>query len=364
MRVLIVDDSLDKISALSKVIYEITPSAHIETCENITNAILCLTESEFFNLVVIDLFLPLRSSEEPKKDGGEKLLNEIYRKKQILKIPNYIIGFSQYEDISSFSPIWTVIKYCPNNSSQWKNSFKMLLNHINSTEFVEISDENILPSIFVEGLTDQFYLREAIDLFFKEYSNKLNVISQKNAGANWVANQIPIWAMKLQKGTDGRYIKALGVLDSDEAGNIAKANIEKRNLTDNEKQCCGLYQLKPSFNLDVLEFYQNKCKIEIEIESLFPLYILEYAESQDWLEFRTPTFIEPPNDWKQHEETSIQYISKKNISSEKILYLKKVKMEKKMAFCKYVESLDNKELVYQNFKILIEELLKKMEVLS
>lgn len=365
MRVLIVDDSIEKISALSKEIYEIVPHAHIETCENITNAILCLSESNFFNLAVIDLFLPFRSNEVPKKNGGEILLNEIYRKKQTLKIPNYIIGFSQYEDdATSFSPIWNVIKYCSNNSSQWKNSFKTLINHIHSTEFVNMSDDNILPSVFVEGLTDQFYLREAIEVFYKDYEKELNVISQKNAGANWVANQIPIWAMKLQKDQEGKYIKAIGLLDSDEAGNIAKINIEKRNLTDNEKQCCGLYQLKPNFNLDILEFYKNKCKIELEIESLFPLFILEYAESQNWLEFRTQTFIEPPSDWKQHEETSIQYISKKNISDAKLLYLKKVKIEKKMAFCKYVESLDNKELVYQNFKILIEELLRKIEVLS
>lgn len=364
MRVLIVDDSLDKISELSKVIYEIDPQAHIETCENISNAILCLTEGGFFNLAVIDLFLPLRKNEEPKKNGGEKLLNEIYRKKQTLKIPNYIIGFSQYEEnSSSFSPIWNVIRYCANNSTNWKNSLKTLLNHIDSTKFVQILDEIVLPTIFVEGLTDQYYIKQAIEIFFADSLDRVKVISQKNAGANWVANQIPIWAMKLQKDIGGSYIKAIGLLDSDEAGNIAKSNIENRNLTDNEKQCCTLYQIKPNYNLDILEFYQKKCKIEIEIESLFPLNILNYAESNNWLEHRSKTFIEAPTDWKQHKETSIQYICKKDIPIEKQLYLKKVKMDKKIAFYNYVNSLKDKESVYINFKPLVNDLLKKIQVL-
>lgn len=365
MRVLIVDDSLEKISELSKLIYEITPNANIQTSENITNAVICLTDSDCFNLAVIDLFLPLRNNEVPKKDGGKILLNEIYRKKQVLKIPNFIVGFSQYEENSSeFSTIWNVIKYCNNNSTQWKNSFKTLLNHIDSTEFIQISNENVLPSIFVEGLTDQYYIKKAIELFFKDSLDKVKVISQKNAGANWVANQIPIWAMKLQKDLSGKYIKAIGLLDSDDAGNIARVNIESRNLSDNEKQCCGLYQIKPSWNLDVLEFYQNKCKIEMEIESLFTLDILKYAESQGWLEYRTKTFIEAPFDWKQHEQTSIQYISEKDIPEEKFLYLKKVKIDKKVAFSKYIESLENKELIFINFKPLVEELLKKTDVLN
>lgn len=365
MRVLIVDDSLDKISELSKVIYEIDSAAHIETCENISNAIICLTEGDFFNLAIIDLFLPLRNNDEPKENGGQKLLNEIYRKKEILKVPNYIIGFSQYEDnASKFSTIWNVIKYCSNNSSQWKNSFRTLLNHINSTELIKTNIESLKPTIFVEGLTDQYYLKQAIEIFFNELSDKVNIVSQKNAGANWVANQIPIWAMRLQKDREGKYIKAVGLLDSDEAGNIARSNIESRNLSDSEKQCCSLYQIKPNCNIDILEFYKNKCKIEIEIESLFPLEILKHAESQGWLEYRAKTFIEDPNDWKQHEETSLQYIAKRDISIEKNLYLKKVKMEKKVSFSKYIQQLENKESLFGNFKILVEELLKKIDLLS
>ncbi len=364
MRVLIIDDSIDKITELSKLIYEIVPTAHIETSESITNAISLLMEADFFNLAVIDLFLPLRNNEEPQKDGGKKLLNEIYRKKGTIKTPNYIVGFSQYDENDfEFSSIWNTIKYS-NNSTKWKNSFSILLNHIKSTKFVNNFEEIILPTIFVEGLTDQYYIQKTIQLFYNEYYDKVNILSQKNAGANWVANQIPIWAMKLQKDGVGNYIKSIGLLDSDEAGNIAKSNIEKRNLTENEKQCCGLFQIKPNCNSDILNFYQNKCRIEIEIESLFTIDVLKYAESQKWLEYRSKTFIEAPSDWKQHEQTSLQYISEKDISEENLLYLKKVKMDKKVAFSRYIDSLENKELIFINFKPLVEELLRKIEVLS
>lgn len=365
MRVLIVDDSLDKISELSKVIYEIDPNAHIETCENISNAILCLTEGDFFNLAVIDLFLPLRNNDKPKEDGGQKLLSEIYRKKGTLKVPNYIVGFSQYEDnTSKFSTIWNVIKYCSNNSSQWKNSFRTLLNHINSTELIKINIENIKPTIFVEGLTDLYYLKQTIEIFFNELSDKVNIVSQKNAGANWVANQIPIWAMRLQKDQEDKYVKAVGLLDSDEAGNKAKRKVDQRNLTENEKECCSYFQLKPNYNKQVVEFYKKGCQIEIEIESLFPTYILDYAESKGWLEHRTPTFIEPPTDWKQHENNSIEYISKKNISNDALIFLKKVKAKNKEDFKKYIESVSSDENTFLNFKPLIEDLFKKIKILK
>lgn len=72
MRVLIVDDSLDKITALSELINELVPNVLIETAENISNAITLLHKEEIYNLAVIDLFLPIRSGEAPIHNGGGK----------------------------------------------------------------------------------------------------------------------------------------------------------------------------------------------------------------------------------------------------------------------------------------------------
>ncbi|SMC33639.1 response regulator [Moheibacter sediminis] len=361
MKILIVDDSIEKISELTFLIYKAIPNAIIETAENILNAI-DLVKLKNYNLAVVDLVLPLRQDGELRQDGGNFFINEIYRKKE-LQIPNYIVGITQHENESlTFSSIWKVIQFrydCEN----WKNEFNLLLNHIVNTNFESNSIEatSVKPSIFTEGLTDKTYIEEAIDLFYPEKKDFLHIISQKNAGANWVANQVPIWAMKLQM-LDGVYIKAIGLLDSDEAGNIARKKIEERNLTDNEKRCCSIYQLKPSYSEEILKYYKLGCKIEIEIESLFPTKILKLADDKGWLEYRVPTFVEAPKDWIQHEETTLQYIERKNNADLNPLYLKKVKISNKDDFRKLIQAFDCKHEVYSNFKILLDDLFKELAI--
>ena len=365
MRILIVDDSIDKITELSKLILAVFEEAYIETSENITNTMLTLNQDERFNLIIIDLLLPLRTHEMPKKDGGKQLLNDIYRKKDSIKIPDYIVGITQSEETNlEFSNIWSVLRFS-HTSGEWRLAFSQLLNHIKYTQnFAHQTNSDNLPTIFVEGLTDKFYLEKALEIFFSEHITKLKIISQKNAGANWVATQIPLWAMRLQTNDKGDYIKALGLLDSDEAGNTAKLNIDKRNLTENEKKCCGIYQLRPNHNPELIIFFQNKCKIEIEIESLFSTAIMKFADEKGWMEYRAQTFTEAPNDWRQHEETSIQYITRKEIPTDNLVYIKKIRLEKKQTFCKYVGELENEKETFKNFKPLLGELLTKLNILK
>lgn len=356
MRILIVDDNIEKISELSSLIYSIKPKAFIETAENVVNAVELFSKNPY-NLAVIDLLLPIKKNDLPKKEGGKFLLDELNRKDTLIK-PNYILGFTQHNEEIEFSNIWKIIQY--NSSSLWKNSFLEMIRHIDKSKIFEDKIEIIKPTIFTEGLTDKYYLEESFKLFSNIDINEFSVKSQKNAGANWVANQVPIWAMGLKTNSNNEYIKAIGLLDSDEAGNIAKQKIDNRNLSDNEKKCCHIFQLSASYNPDVTEFFKNKCKIEIEIETLFDNDILLYADKQGWLEFRTNTFIQAPNDWKQHEETTLQYIQRKNIPEKFHVYLKKVKFDCKEKFSQYIKSLPNKNEVFKNFKPLVEDIEKKI----
>lgn len=356
MRILIVDDNIEKISDLSSLIYSINPEAFIETAENVINAIELFSKNPY-NLAVIDLLLPIKKDDLPKKEGGKFLLEELNRKDNLIK-PNYILGFTQHDGEIEFSNIWKTIRY--NSSSLWKISVSEMVRHIDKSKIVEDKVEIIKPTIFVEGLTDKYYLEESFKLFSSININEINIKSQKNAGANWVSNQVPIWAMGLKMNSKKEYIKAIGLLDSDEAGNIAKQKIDNRNLSENEKRCSGIFQLSASYNPDVTEFFKKKCKIEIEIETLFDSEILLYADKQGWLEHRTNTFVQPPNDWKQHEETSLQYIERKNIPQNFHIYLKKVKIDCKTKFSQYIKSLQNKREVFKNFKPLIEDLSNKI----
>jgi hypothetical protein len=362
MKVLIIDDSIDKIANLTELINTLPFKFSIDNTETITNAILLFKENKY-DVAIIDLHLPLRIGENPNPNGGKLLLEEVYRKKDVLNIPKYILGFSQYnEGIKDFSAIWKVIKYEPSNS-EWKNSILQLFKHVVSLpNGNSIIEEEVLPTIIVEGLTDLDFINTSIELFFPEIKKKLFVKSQSNAGANWVANQIVIWSLQNFKDTNGINIKSIGLLDSDEAGSLAKKVINERLKSQNEQNSFKIIQILPKYNPELLKFYKEKCKIELEIESLFPIEILEYADSKNWLEYRNQTFISPPSDWEQHSQTSSQYIISKGISEKQLLYTKKVKLSKKMDFSKYVLSLDDKNNTFRNFKLLIKDLILNLEI--
>jgi len=361
MRVLIVDDSIHKIDDLSKYINDIYPLTLIDTAESISNALQIINEKEFvYNLIVIDQYLPIRNGEIPTPDGGQKLLFEINRTLNS-KIPNYVLGFSQYDDSDiNFSNIWKVITYKP-DTSDWKDSFLEILKHISNTKFIEKPLE-IIPTVFLEGLTDKFYLTEAMKIYFPDKLEKLNFVSQKCAGANWVASQLVVWSHTMSKNESGDYIKCIGLFDNDEAGKKAKTSLETKIISENQKKTCKAFLLKPKYNNDILEFYKKGCQIEIEIESLFNREILELANSKNLLEYRNPTFIENPKDWKQHEITSIDYIKMQEIKIDNLIYLKKVKKIKKEDFQKIIfQEKENSDLMI-NFRFLLEDILTELNI--
>lgn len=362
MKVLIIDDSIDKISKLTEVISTLSFKCSIDNTETISNAILLLKEN-LYDIAIVDLHLPLRVGDEPISNGGKQLLEEIYRKNGILCVPKYILGFSQYDDeIKEFSPIWNVIRYSPSDT-EWKSSILYLFKHVFYTSKNDIVlPKEILPTVIVEGVTDLNFINTSIDLFFPTKKEKFILKSQSNAGANWVANQVVIWSLQGFKDDKGVNIKSIGLLDSDEAGNLAKKVINERLKSQNEQKAFKIVQILPKYNKEILKFYREKCKIELEIESLFPMEVLEYADSQNWLEHRNQTFVENPNDWEQHSQTSSQYMLSKGISENQLLYTKKVKIGKKIEFSKYVLGIEDKKATFKNFELLVKELISALEI--
>lgn len=367
MRILIVDDSIDKISELTKLINETQPDANIETAGNISNAISLFQNEDTYNLAVIDISLPLRKDQQILKNGGELLLKELYRKSETLKTPNFIIGFTQFEDAlqSDFSSIWQIIKF-DYNSDKWKLTFKQLLFHINNTNFKISEAKKNKPVVYVEGITDLNYLNIGIDLFFPKYKDLIDIKSQKNAGANWVASQVAIWAISKAKNESGDYLMSIGLLDADEAGNKAKKDLFDRIKTENEQKCFKVLNINQKYNHELINFYRKGCKIEVEVESLFPITTIIHAEEQGWLEHRSSSFIENPKGWKQHEETSLNYMKNLGFNNSQSLYIKKVKKLNKQDFSTYVLNLDKKlrEEIFANFKLLIKDILIECKILN
>lgn len=366
MKILIVDDSLNKLSDVSKVLIDTGKKVEIKTVEDIQGALAFLIENSV-DFLILDLFLPFRKGKNEKilPNGGSFLLNEINRKKDSIILPKYIIGLSQYHDQSTnFSDIWQVIEYSPSHT-KWSNTLKSYVLHIE--KILSQQDDNkensrIVPTLYVEGLTDVDILTRVVELHFPNYKDKFSIVSQKNAGANWVAQQLIIWGHQLNRDANDKLIKAIGLFDSDEAGIKAKKDVNNKLTSLNQLESIKTNNILPKYSMNLLEYYKRGLKIEIEIESLLPTEFLIYADKKGWLEYRAPLFIEPPKDLDQMSETVPEFLERIEFPNDLSIYLKKVKLSKKEKFAKeiIIQSKHTPSLL-DNFKTLISDVISSFQ---
>lgn len=117
IRILILDDTEIKISRIKSVITDncSIPNENIDVAKSI-NAGRKLLCSNDYDLLLLDLVLPLNDDEEPDKEEGPKFIDEIYTNGRI-NIPNQIIGLTQYDDFYSDlkerfeDKVWFLLKY-------------------------------------------------------------------------------------------------------------------------------------------------------------------------------------------------------------------------------------------------------------
>lgn len=365
MRVLIVDDSLDKLAEVSKTIISKNKSTSIfiDTVEDIQTALQFLQKNEI-DLLILDQYLPQRKEEKEKiiTNGGKILLQEIERKGDKIITPRYIVGLTQhYEEKIDFSPVWALLKYSP-SETQWSNNLSKIISHIinvNNKRPETNNNSEFKPTIFLEGLTDLFLFEKVIDFFHSDIKNMISLKSQNNAGANWVAQQMVIWGHMLPKTDNNESIKAVGLFDADEAGLKAKNDMTQKLTSQNQQKNCKSFQLQPKHVKNLVEFYKIGIKVEIEIESLLPIEILKIADENGWLEYRNPMFIESPKDWNPVEETIPNFLTRKEISEDYTVFLKKTKLKYKKRFNQFVlaQSEKNPEIL-NNISLVFEELKK------
>lgn len=127
VRVLIVDDDEAKQSRVSRVLCDAIGQDNIALCSASTTADAATElEQNDFDLLVLDMNLPLRTGDPPRKDGGIRLLRSIIRGGPRLRRPQHIIGLTAYDDlVESFSAefqseSWLLLKYL-NDSVDWED---------------------------------------------------------------------------------------------------------------------------------------------------------------------------------------------------------------------------------------------------
>lgn len=133
LNILIIDDNPIKIKALRTLIELIPEVTLLETSTNIISAKKQLSE-KYFDLLILDLGLPLRDGDDAYPENGVNFLDDINKQRRLLK-PFHIIGFSAFDDyISKFKntfedELWTLIKY-DEKSSNWERQIKNKIDYL------------------------------------------------------------------------------------------------------------------------------------------------------------------------------------------------------------------------------------------
>lgn len=365
LNILIVDDSNDKIADIVSVISEIPEKVNIDTVIDVISAQLKTKEIKY-DLMIVDLMLPFRKGDEPTKDGGKILLSEIERQKGLLS-PKYIIGMTQYSSyLDNFSELWKCLLYSP-SESMWRDTLKRLIKHIIISNDAEISqDDDVKPTLFVEGESDKEIILAALSIFKPERHEKIKVKTSKSAGAKWVSNQIIAWAHLLQKNTDS-YVQAIGLFDGDQAGIDAKQEINRIiKPSSAQAKTYSTLSLSPTYAKEIRKLYQNGVIIPITLEEMFNPSYWQVANLKGWLEKRNQSDItlKDPKNWDKLNMSLLEHLKGLGLSEEEEIYLNKFKLESKEDFCKYILALpdDEKKLSLHNFEDLVNEICLKLKV--
>ena len=130
MTILIVDDTDEKITQIEKVILEMFSDSEIiiHKASNNANAAQVLLSLKQIDLMILDLNLPIRNGEAPKRNAGKLLLKEIIRRQELTK-PNSIIGLTAHEDIKAIfdenfnKEGWVIAHYNPKYTN-WEETIK------------------------------------------------------------------------------------------------------------------------------------------------------------------------------------------------------------------------------------------------
>jgi len=123
VKILIADDDSGKIKHLRDVLDRIPEIQSYDVSQDVISAKKYLSRGHY-DLLILDLNLPLRAGDDPKAENGINFLNDISRESKLAK-PFHIIGLTAFEELKdkfakNFSDdLWALIKYESNNN-KWE----------------------------------------------------------------------------------------------------------------------------------------------------------------------------------------------------------------------------------------------------
>lgn len=135
LTILVVDDNPDKLRRITNVIADtLTVGTYeLDSAETVFEGGAKLKRRSY-DLMVIDVQLPMRQNEEPRKDGGIELLRQI-RARREYNVPHHVVGLTAYDDsIASMSDYfeeytWVLLHY-KQACDQWAVRLTHILEHV------------------------------------------------------------------------------------------------------------------------------------------------------------------------------------------------------------------------------------------
>lgn len=360
MKILIVDDSNAKIADIVGLIREVSHTFEVDTSTDCISTVSKLSVK--FDLLILDLFLPLRPGDQPNREGGKFIVDQIKRDIK-LKAPTYILCLSQFEDlIENFHPLWPTIKYDPTNTS-WRQIIRELLQYIaRQQESGEAVDIERIPTIYMEGKLDEKIMNAALLLYFPEHKGKIKIISEHSAGASWVTRKLIIWGHSLFRDAQDKYIRAAGIYDLDAAGTEAIAELN-RTIKENsaESQCIKAFKYATNFAKHLIPIYKKGIRLPITLEEMLSPACWKHAHEKNWLAERNnmDMLLKDPANWDKMKKSLNEHIKDLAFTKEENMFLSKIHFNNKVDFCNHVLNLEESEkrTALSSFEPMLQEVI-------
>jgi len=136
IKTLVVEDDADKRFRLCRALSEVT-GFDMEAMEYATDVHTAKRhlEKTSFDLLILDVALPMRGDQAVQKDAGLRLLEELVSRSGRYRVPTHIIGVTGFSDVydhgaARFSSyLLTLVHYDPTNSD-WEHALQARVRHI------------------------------------------------------------------------------------------------------------------------------------------------------------------------------------------------------------------------------------------
>lgn len=169
LRILVVDDSENKVSRIRCLVRDMFADDEAEV-QHVSDghSAGALLRATAFDLLILDILIPLRADSAPTPDGGVVLLEQLVRKKNTFNTPAHVVGLTEHDELlekyqrTFRDELWLLIKY-DESSDEWAQLLGRKLVHVAEAKNPRARDDYRLDLAVVTAL-EQVELESLLDL--------------------------------------------------------------------------------------------------------------------------------------------------------------------------------------------------------